>query len=671
MFIEILSVCKKKETDTISPREEALGKALDEHGYTLQGVKKSILKSAAVKMTLNSIANSDKKPDVVIVTGGLRSKDSSSFKKYFVETVVAAEKAVNEPAPKDYWKKRNKAFKEARERKADADEIKKLEEEYELTRKKAKVFSLGDFGNGYKGYAFVYKGLRVAAVPKEELTGKDFSEIAVLAAERTTEVFENSKNEFPDGFSDVKYVPAKTGFVNRFIPLPGDGKKEIARKCVVILSAIVFAAALWFLLQNTLFATIHHEQEKQKLVNAAHGGTAKLSGGGGGGASYDDKSGSEIDWDKLKDINKEIVGWIQISDTKIDYPVLWHKGDDINDQYYLNHDVHGDYDSYGCVFLDYRCTEGMSSKNIVLHGHHMNDGSMFAGLMDYGGTEGDLDFYKKHPTIVFDREPVTDAAGNTVYRDGVYKIISVFKTNTLSSHGEFFNYMVGNFHNNDKEFLNYVYNVRVRSLINCPVDADENDELLTLSTCSYEYTNFRTVVVARKTRYNEDVKVDTSKASLNDNAVWPEVYYNSRGGTRPTLTDFCTAYEKKQIDWYSGDPKKFTTIKKQKVTEPTTAAATTEKGTEKSESPSSTARTTEPVKLYDVTFINYDGSFIENQVVEEGKSAKAPPDPVKPSDKYYDYVFKGWGLDFKKVTSNMKIAPIFEPVLKPEYTKPQ
>ena len=214
MFIEILSVCKKKETDTISPREEALGKALDEHGYTLQGVKKSILKSAAVKMTLNSIANSDKKPDVVIVTGGLRSKDSSSFKKYFVETVVAAEKAVNDPAPKDYWKKRNKAFKEARERKADADEIKKLEEEYELTRKKAKVFSLGDFGNGYKGYAFVYKGLRVAAVPKEELTGKDFSEIAVLAAERTTEVFENSKNEFPDGFSDVKYVPAKTGFVN-------------------------------------------------------------------------------------------------------------------------------------------------------------------------------------------------------------------------------------------------------------------------------------------------------------------------------------------------------------------------------------------------------------------------------------------------------------------------
>ena len=106
--------------------------------------------------------------------------------------------------------------------------------------------------------------------------------------------------------------------------------------------------------------------------------------------------------------------------------MLGHKGDDAVDQYYLNHDYRGDYDSYGSVFLDYRCTKGMESKNIVLHGHHMNDGSMFAGLMEYGGTSGNLDYYKKHPTIIFDREPVTDGDGNEVTRDGVYKIISVF-----------------------------------------------------------------------------------------------------------------------------------------------------------------------------------------------------------------------------------------------------
>ena len=70
---------------------------------------------------------------------------------------------------------------------------------------------------------------------------------------------------------------------------------------------------------------------------------------------------------------------------------------------------------------------------------------------------------------------------------------------------------------------------------------------------------------------------------------------------------------------------------------------------------------------HSVTFINWDGSFIENQSVEEGKAAKAPKDPTKPSDEYYDYVFKGWGLDFSKVTCDMVIAPKFDAVLKPEY----
>ncbi|MBQ2363751.1 MAG: hypothetical protein II287_09090, partial [Bacteroidaceae bacterium] len=65
----------------------------------------------------------------------------------------------------------------------------------------------------------------------------------------------------------------------------------------------------------------------------------------------------DIESDELKKINKEIVAWIQLKDTQIDYPVLWHKGDDAYDQYYLNHNYKGDYDSYGCIFFDWRCTK--------------------------------------------------------------------------------------------------------------------------------------------------------------------------------------------------------------------------------------------------------------------------------------------------------------------------
>ena len=649
-MIEVLSVCKKNETEPLSWRDKDIERSLEAKGYKLKGIKKTLLQASAIKMTLSSIAKSYNKPDIAIVTGALKSKDNSSFKKYLVESVVAAEKAVNEPVPKDYWKSRNAAFKAAKARHASKEELEELEKSFELTRKKAKVFSLGDFGNGYKGYAFMFDGMRVAVVPKAELCGMDFAEIAALACERTNDVFENNKDEYPDGFSVHTYVSPKTGFVNRFIPLPGDGAKEIARKCVVIASLLVFIVAAWALIYHAVYRPIEEQKLNGDIQKIAHSTEEKE-----GGETPNKGKGSSINWDDLLKVNKEIVGWIQINGTKIDYPVLWHKGDDITGQYYLNHNYKRDYDSYGCIFLDYRCTSGMNSKNIVLHGHHMNDGSMFAGLMDYGGTEGNLDFYKKHPTIKFD----------TPQGDGVYKIISVYKTNTLSAHGEFFKYMVGDFQN-DKDFMNYVYNTRIRSLINCPVDVNEDDELLTLSTCSYEYTNFRTVVVARRVRIGETSKVDTNKASLNGNAVWPEVYYSSRGGKRPTVTDFCTAYEKQQIDWYDGTYD----FKDQKVTSDTTAEATTKKsGT--TASSGSNEPTTKPVQLHSVTFINYDGSFISTQTVEDGKAATPPPDPVKPSDQYYDYKFKGWQLDFKKVTCDMTIAPSFEAILKPEYRNQQ
>lgn len=647
VLIEILSVSKKKETDNLPEQADELRARLSEYGFTLSDVKKTLMNPILINKTLDSIAAQAEKPDVVIIANALRTKDSKSFRKYFVETVVASERSENEPAPKDYWKKRNKAFADAKAQGADSERLEELEKEFTLSRKKAKVFTLGDFGNGYRGYCFMYKGVRVAAVPLAELTGEEFSLVASLAAVRTTEVFENPENKFADGFTDQDYVPAKTGFVNRFIPLKGDSRAEIGRKLLVIAAFLVFLGALAMLFYNMVFLSVKNTKLNNDIQIIAHGDESSDQAPD---KDKDEEKGDGINWEKLKSINKEIVGWIQINDTKIDYPVLWHKGDDINYQYYLNHNYKGEYDSYGTVFVDYRCAEGTDSKNVVLHGHHMNDGSMFGNLMYYGGTTGDLDFYKKAPVIKFD----------TPKGDGVYKIISVFKTNTLSSHGEFFNYMIGDFQN-DKDFMNYVYNVRVRSLINCPVSVSEDDELITLSTCSYEYTNFRTVVVARKVRIGESAEVDIDKASLNDNAVWPQVYYSARGGTRPEVTDFDTAYKKKQIDWYDGDY----SFKDQKVTSSTTAPPTTAK---LKDTTAGETRVTEPepTKLYyRVEFINYDGSSLSVQLVEAGQAATAPPDPVKPSDEYFDYVFKGWQFRFDDVHNNMVNAPIFEPVAKP------
>ena len=644
MFIEIISVSKKTEQDMLPDREDELRLSLAKYGYKLKAIKKTIMHPTLINAALNGIAGADDKPDVVIVANALRTKDDRSFKQYFVETVSAAERAENEPAPKDYWKNRRKAFANAKKNGASDGELEALEKEYTLSRRKAKVFSLGDFGEGYRGYCFIYKGIRVACVPKAELTGVDFGMVAALAAVRTTEVFENSANDYPDGFGTVDYIPPKTDFKSRYVPMRGDDKKEIGRKCLTIGMTLVFVAAFAFLMYNMVFLSFKNEQLNNEIQKIAHREDR----------SDDDHApevdeGSGIDWDELLSINPEIVGWIYINDTKIDYPVLWHKSDDMYSQYYLNHNYKGEWDSYGTIFLDYRDLEGTDSKNVVMHGHHMNDGSMFGNLMSYAGMSGNLDFYEEAPIVEFD----------TPKADAKYKIISVFKTNTLSSQGEFFNYLRADFQN-EKDFMDYVYNVRIRSLINCPVDVNEDDELITLSTCSYEFTNFRTVVVARKVRIGEEAKVDTDKASINDNAVWPEVYYNAYGGSRPKVTDFVTAYENKEIDWYDG---KFD-FKDQKVTgttdeDETSTAAGTKKNT-------TGQPTTELRYFYTVTFINYDGSVISTQEVEDGLAATPPPDPEKPSDEYFDYVFQGWQLDFNVVQSDMTIAPTFEAVRKTE-----
>lgn len=643
MFIEIISVSKKTEQDMLPAREDELRLSLAKYGYSLKAIKKTIMHPTLINAELSSIAKSDDKPDVVIIANALRTKDDRSFKKYFVETVAAAERAENEPVPKDYWKKRRKAVAEAKANGATTQELEALESELDVTRRKAKVFSLGDFGEGYRGYCFVFKGIRVAAVPQAELTGNDFGQVAALAAVRTTEIYENSSNDYPDGFGEEKYTPPKTDFKSRYVPMRGDSRSEIGRKCVSIGMALVFVGAFAFLMYNMVFLSLQNQQLNNEIQKVAH-----RTDRSDDDHAPDVDEGSGIDWDELLAINPEIVGWIYINDTKIDYPVLWHKSDDMYSQYYLNHNYKGDWDSYGTIFLDYRDLDGTDSKNVVMHGHHMNDGSMFGNLMSYAGMSGNLDFYEEAPIIEFD----------TPKADGKYKIISVFKTNTLSSQGEFFNYLRADFQN-EKDFMNYVYDVRVRSLINCPVDVNEDDELITLSTCSYEFTNFRTVVVARRVRIGEKAEVDTSKASINDNAVWPEVYYNAYGGTRPKVTDFVTAYENKEIDWYDGK----LDFKDQKVTGTTdeddeTTAGSTKKGT--------TAQPTTELRIFHtVTFINYDGSEISTQEVEDGLSADPPADPVKPSDEYFDYVFKGWQLDFNVVQSDMTIAPNFEAVRKP------
>ena len=241
--------------------------------------------------------------------------------------------------------------------------------------------------------------------------------------------------------------------------------------------------------------------------------------------------------------NHDTVGWVAVPNTAINYVVLKSQKDITNaayseDPYYLTRDFYGNYYFNGSIFMDFR--SDISSKNMLLHGHSMADGSMFAGVLNFDN----LDFYRYAPTVSFD----------TLKEKAKWKIIAVIKVNTNEYHGTPYYYLRSSF-GNDYDFLNYVYEIRERSVIDCPVTVNENDTLVTLSTCAYDFDGFRQVIIARKVRPGEDTAVKVGKAKYNPDPLYPDVWYSYYGGTKPVTTSFQDALNKKKITWYDGTKK--------------------------------------------------------------------------------------------------------------------
>lgn len=563
--------------------------------------------SKAICNALFESAESSSAPNYNIFVNALDTPDSSSFKKLFYDFIIKSEKEI---VPN---------------------------EENEGKIAKIKISSIGEIANGYKGYCFRIFDKQYIVLPQAQLCDMDVVDMINLAIDKAEQVFDKNSESHPDGIAFVEAQRKKQSFIKSFIPQKTDSKNQKIRKSIVLVSILVIIFAAGYLINELIIQPFLNDQITSEIHAIAYGNE-----------NEDDPNKPAQDWDALKKINKEIVAWITIDGTKIDYPVLEHKGDTEYNQYYLNRTYKKDWSGFGSIFVDYRSKKSVKSKNVILHGHNIRDGSMFHSLVDYGDLKGNLNYYKKHPVIEF----------NTPEGDQKYKIISVFKTNVLYDHGYFFNYMQGSFHS-DAEFMNFVYNCRVRSLINCPVMVNEDDQLLTLSTCSYEFTNWRTVVVARKLREGENDKVNIELATLNSKPLFPEVYYNRYGGTRPEELTFKKANAKGLINWYDGSGK----LEGSEVLSATLASNPTEATDENGK-----VTSTKPKKVYQVKFLNYDGSEFYSANVLEGDSVKIPKGtPGLPKDAYYDYTFTGWnldGLDIKNVQYNMTITPKFKATLK-------
>lgn len=176
-----------------------------------------------------------------------------------------------------------------------------------------------------------------------------------------------------------------------------------------------------------------------------------------------------IDWNKLRKINPDIVGWIKVKGTNINYPIV--KG--TTNQTYLHTDFNNKYSYGGCIFLDYHDHKDLSkNQHSIIYGHHMRNASMFADLTKF--RKGN--FAKKHQIVLYTPQKTYHLQAFSVYaKSADSKIPMTFKDK------------------NDKQV--YIDRLLSRNCVSgIRKRADVTKNIFTFATCSYEGHDYRTYV---------------------------------------------------------------------------------------------------------------------------------------------------------------------------------
>lgn len=181
------------------------------------------------------------------------------------------------------------------------------------------------------------------------------------------------------------------------------------------------------------------------------------------------------DIDALQDVNPDIFAWIKVPGTKVDYPVTQHPTDD---EYYLKHGADGLNSSYGCPYIESCDSQELDQFNTVIYGHNMNDGSMFAGLHQFE----DQEFYKNHRWVEV-------CTSEHVFSYEIFAAV-MYSDNYIP-------YCYDDAIKSDrKAFIDSLKTdiIPEKSIISDDIKVDEDNKIITLSTCDRVYRDNRFIV---------------------------------------------------------------------------------------------------------------------------------------------------------------------------------
>jgi sortase B len=258
-------------------------------------------------------------------------------------------------------------------------------------------------------------------------------------------------------------------------------KKEKRRKLIIVVSFLVCVVSFGYL-RSYMKAAAESAQQFEELSDIRESEQQNTAGQQTVVVHLTTKEIPDVlpEYETLLQMNENLIGWVKIDDTVIDYPVM----QTADNEYYLNHDFSDESDNNGCIFMDSQCDVVEGCDNIILYGHHMRSGKMFGGLNKYSKQS----YYEEHPTIQFD----------TLYEKGVYQVMYVFRSKVYSEEDVNFKYYQFINAGSAKEFDSNMEEMAAMSLYDTGVTATYGDKLLTLSTCDYFEVNGRFVVVAKK-----------------------------------------------------------------------------------------------------------------------------------------------------------------------------
>ena len=172
--------------------------------------------------------------------------------------------------------------------------------------------------------------------------------------------------------------------------------------------------------------------------------------------------------------NNDMIGWITISDTKINYPVVQSE----NNEYYLNHDFKKRKNQAGWIFMDYRNQKKFSNTNTILYGHGRIDGTMFGTLKNLLTVEWWQKENHKFITTFSNESKIT---------------WQIFSGYTIPAES----YYLSTYFSSKKSYQKFLATIKKRSIYSFDTNITTNDQILTLSTCKNDH-NIRIVVHAKK-----------------------------------------------------------------------------------------------------------------------------------------------------------------------------